>query len=173
MPNANKVQIGGQHYKTEYEHWDLVLVLGLGYLVGCCTKYVMRARRKNGAEDLFKAEHYLQKLIETYDEPPTRKLMTDDIAIEVDKFAAANALTPDEAGLTYLLCTYEIVDDLERANLLLHRMMGPTGNVGPSCATRQEMLQPGTPEDGGHHGQDQEETGLSHRRGTTSTHHAG
>jgi hypothetical protein len=35
-----------------------------GYLHGNCIKYLMRFTRKNGQEDLLKAEWYLKKLIE-------------------------------------------------------------------------------------------------------------
>jgi hypothetical protein len=35
-----------------------------GYLHGNCLKYLMRFTRKNGQEDLLKAQWYLNKLIE-------------------------------------------------------------------------------------------------------------
>ena len=35
-----------------------------GYIHGNCIKYLMRFTRKNGQEDLLKAEWYLKKLIE-------------------------------------------------------------------------------------------------------------
>lgn len=66
MP-ANDIQVGGGHYKaTEGEqHWDRMYRLyGRGYFVGCITKYVERYRLKNGEEDLRKARHFLDKLIE-------------------------------------------------------------------------------------------------------------
>jgi hypothetical protein len=63
--NANETQVGGTHYKTGgEEHWDRVARLGLNYYEGNITKYVERARKKNGIQDLKKAAHYLQKLIE-------------------------------------------------------------------------------------------------------------
>jgi hypothetical protein len=63
---ANSKQVGGSHYKVDgEEHWDRVYRLfGPGYLVGCITKYVERYSKKNGKEDLQKAIHYLEKLIE-------------------------------------------------------------------------------------------------------------
>jgi Protein of unknwon function (DUF3310) len=64
MPTANEIQVGGRHYKTEYEHWDLACDVGMGYLEGCATKYVARNRKKGGEEDLKKALHYVNKLIE-------------------------------------------------------------------------------------------------------------
>jgi len=35
-----------------------------GYLAGNVIKYISRYKDKNGVQDLAKAEHYLQKLIE-------------------------------------------------------------------------------------------------------------
>ena len=59
---ANDRQVGGDHYKVgELQHWDL---LGPEYLMGCATKYISRWRRKNGVQDLEKALHYAEKLLE-------------------------------------------------------------------------------------------------------------
>jgi hypothetical protein len=70
MSQANDRQIGGSHYKRDggIEHWDLIERSGIGYLEGCATKYVARWRQKGGVQDLEKAEHYVQKLIELHDE---------------------------------------------------------------------------------------------------------
>ena len=63
---ANDKQIGGSHYKKGgEEHWDRQWRLyGRGYFVGCITKYVERYHEKNGVQDLQKAQHFLEKLIE-------------------------------------------------------------------------------------------------------------
>lgn len=66
--NANKTQIGGDHYKSAdgvgEEHWDRVNRLGLDYFQACITKYVERCWKKNGIQDLLKAQHFIQKYIE-------------------------------------------------------------------------------------------------------------
>lgn len=63
--SANSKQHGGSHYKKmEYQHWDWVHDSNLGYHVGNATKYLSRWRKKNGVEDLKKALHYLEKIIE-------------------------------------------------------------------------------------------------------------
>ena len=63
---ANSRQIGGSHYKQfTYETWDVILDWGLGYLDGNAVKYLSRWRHKGGIEDLKKARHYIDKLIET------------------------------------------------------------------------------------------------------------
>ena len=63
---ANDLQVAGTHYQTDGEqHWDRMWRLyGRGYFVGCITKYVERYHKKNGIEDLRKARHFLDKLIE-------------------------------------------------------------------------------------------------------------
>ena len=67
---ANKVQVGGDHYKVGgEEHWDRVDRLGLDYFQGQITKYVERWKLKNGVEDLKKARHFLDKYIELNTDP--------------------------------------------------------------------------------------------------------
>jgi hypothetical protein len=63
--DANAVQVGGDHYKTEIQPWDFIIANDLGYLEGNIIKYVSRYKKKGGMADLRKAQHYLQKLIET------------------------------------------------------------------------------------------------------------
>jgi len=64
--SANNKQVGGSHYKKGgEEHWDRQWRLfGRGYFVGCITKYVERYPEKNGIQDLEKAIHFIEKLIE-------------------------------------------------------------------------------------------------------------
>jgi len=61
MSNANKTQVGGNHYQTTYQHWDMVCDTNLHYLLGCATKYLARWRTKNGLQDLAKAKHFIHK----------------------------------------------------------------------------------------------------------------
>jgi len=66
---ANEDQIGGEHYRqSAIQPWDFILSQKLGFLEGNIIKYVCRYQRKNGLEDLKKARHYLDKLIEINDE---------------------------------------------------------------------------------------------------------
>jgi hypothetical protein len=66
MSAANQKQVGGSHYKHGgEEHWDRVNRLGLNYFQGAATKYVERCYLKgNAIQDLQKAVHFLEKLIE-------------------------------------------------------------------------------------------------------------
>lgn len=64
-PHANELQIGGEHYKAlNPQPWDVISAWNLGFLDGNVVKYVARFRSKGGVEDLKKAKHYLDKLIE-------------------------------------------------------------------------------------------------------------
>jgi hypothetical protein len=63
--DANAVQVGGDHYQTEIQPWDYIIANDIGYLEGNVIKYVSRYKKKGGVADLRKAQHYLQKLIET------------------------------------------------------------------------------------------------------------
>ena len=63
-PRANSSQVGGGHYKAHIQHWDFVIANDLGYFEGQITKYITRWRKKNGVQDLLKARHFLDKLIE-------------------------------------------------------------------------------------------------------------
>lgn len=66
---ANESQVGGGHYKDKkIQPWDFIVANDMGYLEGCIVKYVSRYKNKNGMEDLLKAKHYLDKLIEVTNE---------------------------------------------------------------------------------------------------------
>jgi len=63
--SANEGQVGGSHYKNKaMQPWDFIAGNNIGYLAGNVIKYVCRYKDKNGIEDLRKARHYLDKLIE-------------------------------------------------------------------------------------------------------------
>lgn len=64
--SANDKQVSGDHYKTSYQHWDMIVAMGYGpeYYIGQITKYITRWRKKNGLRDLRKGQHFLEKLIE-------------------------------------------------------------------------------------------------------------
>lgn len=64
--DINEKQVGGDHYKIAIQPWDYIIANNLGYLEGNVIKYVSRHAKKNGVQDLEKAKHYLEKLIEGY-----------------------------------------------------------------------------------------------------------
>jgi hypothetical protein len=66
---SNQVkQVGGDHYKqTTLQPWDVISAWSLDPWLANVVKYVQRHQRKNGREDLLKAVHYLEYVIENYD----------------------------------------------------------------------------------------------------------
>ena len=65
MTTANEIQVGGDHYKAKpIQPWDFIAANQLGYFEGNIVKYVSRWKDKGGINDLKKARHYLDKLIE-------------------------------------------------------------------------------------------------------------
>lgn len=63
--SALKNEVGGNHYK-EFRIQPIEFIEGndLGFSVGNIIKYVCRYKHKNGKEDLLKARHYIDLLIE-------------------------------------------------------------------------------------------------------------
>jgi len=62
---ADDKQIGGTHYKKlDPEPWNVILQWNLGYLEGTALKYIARWRDKGGIDDIRKAIHFLEKLVE-------------------------------------------------------------------------------------------------------------
>lgn len=62
---AKLQQVGGSHYiKYAIQPWDIIDCYGLSFYEGSALKYLLRYRDKNGIEDLRKARHYIDKLIE-------------------------------------------------------------------------------------------------------------
>lgn len=63
--SANDHHPGGDHYKKrKIQPWDYIVANDIGFLAGNVIKYVTRFEDKNGIQDLEKAKHYLEKLIE-------------------------------------------------------------------------------------------------------------
>ena len=70
MRTADGRQVGGDHYKakavqpwTAMESW-MTPEQFVGFLRGNAIKYLARCDAKGGVDDLKKAQHYLEKLIE-------------------------------------------------------------------------------------------------------------
>lgn len=85
---ANAKQIGGKHYQRGIQHWDYVLSKNIPYLEAQVIKYVERWDHKNGLQDLEKAGHFLQKLIEHNFPDAT---VTFEVALGTSKPAARAA----------------------------------------------------------------------------------
>lgn len=63
--SALDVQVGGEHYKSKgIQPIQYIFKNDLGFCEGNIVKYVTRYKDKNGVEDLKKAKHYIELLIE-------------------------------------------------------------------------------------------------------------
>lgn len=64
-PSAFDSQVGGNHYKDlAIQPLEFIVANGLDFCQGNVVKYVVRYHLKGGLEDLKKARHYLDLLIE-------------------------------------------------------------------------------------------------------------
>ncbi len=65
---ASEKQVGGGHYKTlPIQPGEFIRKNGIGWYEGNAIKYVCRYKQKNGKEDILKAIHYLELLLEEID----------------------------------------------------------------------------------------------------------
>jgi hypothetical protein len=62
---ALDLQIGGDHYKSmAIQPVEFIIANDLGFCEGNAIKYICRYKSKGGIEDLKKAKHYIDMLIE-------------------------------------------------------------------------------------------------------------
>ena len=63
--SATQTQVGGAHYKDmKIQPIDFIMENEIGWCEGNAIKYLCRWRSKNGLEDLRKAKHYVELLID-------------------------------------------------------------------------------------------------------------
>lgn len=66
---AELKQVGGDHYQmSPLQPWDIIKAWNLDYWRGNVIKYILRAPYKNGKQDIEKAIHYLEYVLQNYDE---------------------------------------------------------------------------------------------------------
>ena len=62
---ASEVQVGGTHYKQmKLQPIDFIYENKIPYIEANVIKYICRHKYKNGLQDLEKAKHYIELLIE-------------------------------------------------------------------------------------------------------------
>jgi hypothetical protein len=134
--NANDTQVSGNHYKSAIQHWDFVVERKLDYFRAQVTKYVTRWRKKNGLQDLLKAQHFLQKCMELnvagllqFEYSPSLKT-----SYTVEEYCEANDLNCQEHSIISLLCREcTSVGDLRDCQKLLAELVecNQSGEPGP------------------------------------------
>ena len=55
------------HYQFEIQPVDYIMKNGLGFCEGNVVKYISRWKLKNGRDDLLKARHYIDILLDAFD----------------------------------------------------------------------------------------------------------
>lgn len=127
--NPNEKQVGGSHYATGagVQHWDYVMrALNGRYLEGNITKYVARHTKKNGLQDLKKAQHYLDKLIYEYGAGNVLAMRAPGqltTAWGVGEFIAGAKLGHWEARICVALTQWSTVQDLEEVHRILKMLV--------------------------------------------------
>lgn len=70
--SPEKTQVGGDYYtKLPIQPWDIIKANNLNFFEGNVIKYLLRYKEKNGLEDLQKAKHYIEELIEIHQRTKT------------------------------------------------------------------------------------------------------
>ncbi len=83
---AKTNQVGGNHYKhAKIQPIDFIVENNIPYREANVIKYVFRHKSKNGRQDIEKAIHYLEMLLEDYKEFPKEKVKTRCIVYENDQ----------------------------------------------------------------------------------------
>jgi hypothetical protein len=61
-----KKQVGGSHYKKyKIQPVEFIVKNNIGFVEGNVIKYVLRFKEKGGVQDLEKAKHYIELLIDS------------------------------------------------------------------------------------------------------------
>ena len=61
-----KKQVGGNHYKNyKIQPVEFIIKNNIGFVEGNIIKYILRFKEKGGVQDLLKAKHYIELLIDS------------------------------------------------------------------------------------------------------------
>jgi hypothetical protein len=67
-------QVGGAHYYFPIQPIEYIVENDIPYREGNVIKYVTRHRLKNGKQDILKAIHYLEMILEEYNEQERQEM---------------------------------------------------------------------------------------------------
>lgn len=141
--SANEMQVAGNHYAGTYQHWDFVNEALCGcYMEGQITRYVSRWRKKNGVQDLQKALHYTDKLLEMEASGAAESFNDRRTEAEADmamaatmRFTNSAELLPREQEIMHLCATWTSRQELVEVRNLLLLMISEATNAVPAPAT--------------------------------------
>lgn len=133
MSHANARQVGGNHYVGAVQHWDIAALYELGYYEGQITKYIARHAKKNKQQDVEKALHFLEKLIELHVhgnkapqhlDYPNLPGRDQENRNPVQAFCAQANLPSDETMVINKMCLWRNHLDLIRVRTLIQAILG-------------------------------------------------
>ncbi len=119
----NSIQIGGDHYVSEYQPWDFNEYNGLGGLECSIVKYLCRYKVKGSPiRDIGKAIHYVDKLIDLHEKVGRVPKGCADLK-DVVKFSQIQNLgTKEDTALTYI-ARWSCLADLHQCRAALVRIV--------------------------------------------------
>jgi hypothetical protein len=129
MEDPNERQVGGEHYRAPFQHWDLIFDLSqnLIYFQGCATKYAARWRKKHVGdqikqiEDLEKVEHYVDKMIWLIENVPTlseESPFQDSVVDGYNLFVRENDLCAEDTVMLSRILFFRNTADLKLAKAM-------------------------------------------------------
>ena len=69
MEKTFEREVGGDHYVSQkIQPIEYIIANNLNFCEGNVIKYISRYKNKGGLQDLMKAKHYLEMLIESFEE---------------------------------------------------------------------------------------------------------
>jgi hypothetical protein len=138
--NANNRQVGGTHYRTSMQHWDMAADLKLGYFEGQISKYLTRHRFKKGREDAEKALHFAEKVRERAMFMGHLPIHAFPTAAYMVEYGEANKLTRDEMRAINRAVSWLNVTDLDVLIDTIKRIIDTTYGMPPLPVIEPQML---------------------------------
>lgn len=130
MNNPNERQVGGAHYRSEFQHWDLMAEnYGAGYFEAAITKYITRWRKKNGVVDIEKAIHYYEKLLDLYQSGKVQMYQTPRRSKNLAVYVSANKLDETERIILFAIMSYSTLEQFISIRIHLDDLLRQAGYV--------------------------------------------
>ena len=105
-------QHGGDHYKNKaMQPVELWAALNLNGFQASIVKYITRHKEKNGAEDIDKAEHFFDLMIELGQSSQSFGLRDHEVEL-VRGYSKENEFSEGEAEAVEATCLLDTLDDL-------------------------------------------------------------
>lgn len=114
--DALKYEIGGMHYKA-LSVQPIQIIYDLDFCRGNVIKYVLRHDKKNGLQDLDKAEHYLD-FIKEFQGPSLPESAFNIKAKAINGLLKNCEITPDQAEA----CLAILRNDLDKASTYINKL---------------------------------------------------